>query len=85
MRMQDIEEFQDRVLFYQQYPPLHHHLTTLITNLAQIVWTAPHKKPKARFKRKYIVPNYKKASMTQEERAAAATKRMQAVFGALAK
>ena len=81
----DTEEFYDKVLFYQEFPPLHHHLTTLFTNLGQVAWVAPHKKRNKRFKREYITPNYKKSSMTQEERAEAATRKMQAVFGALAK
>ena len=79
----DTEEFQDKILFYREQPPLHHHLTTLITNLANVCWVAPRIKKNNRFKRKNFIPDYRRASMSQEEKAAEATENMKNFFDGL--
>jgi hypothetical protein len=76
----DTEEFQDKILFYREHPPLHRHLTVLFTRLAGVIWNANYKKGMRKFKVKNFIPNYLKDSMTQEEKAAVATDKMRDFF-----
>ena len=78
-----MDEFQDKVLFYREHPPLHHHLTTLITKLAEVAWVAPRIKKNKRFNRKQFIPDYKRATMTQQEKAAEAAKNIKSFFEGL--
>lgn len=76
------KEFNDYLLFYKEYPPINHHMTTLISQLTYITWYAqPGNGKRKRFKITDFIPSYKERLPT---RAKVASK-IKAIFGGLAK
>jgi len=70
----DTEQFQEFVLYFRDYPPINDHLTLLLGQVSHTVWSANWSRGKKRLKLKDFMPDYRKAYMTQEDKAREAVK-----------
>ena len=75
-------EFNDYLLFYKDYPPINHHMTTLMSQLTYITWYAqPGNGARKRFKIKDFIPSHKEALPSRDIVAS----KIRAIFGGSAK
>jgi hypothetical protein len=61
-------EYQMRLLYYQQFPPMHTHINNIGANIAYTIYQCNATKKSKKLKFEDFKLNYVRASMTDDER-----------------